>query len=67
MIKKQKNSQTTPAYRDVTGKPAAATLSRIPGIPHSTVQQQDTNRKETAKKLIQQFENHPNEEFPAGL
>ena len=29
---------------------------RIPGIPHSTVQQKDT-------KLIQQFENHPNKEF----
>ena len=42
---------------------------RIPGIPHSiTVQQQDTNRKETVKKLIQLFENHPNKEsFPAGL
>ena len=35
---------------------------RIPGIPHSAVQQQDTNRKETDKKLIQQFENHPNKE-----
>ena len=35
---------------------------RIPGIPHSTVQQQDTNRKETVKKSIQQFENHPNKE-----
>ena len=36
---------------------------RIPGIPHSAVQQQDTNHRETAKKLIQQFENHPNKEF----
>ena len=36
---------------------------RIPGIPHSTVQQQDTNRRETVKKLIQKFENHPNKEF----
>ena len=36
---------------------------RIPDIPHSTVQQQDTNRRETVKKLIQQFENHPNKEF----
>ena len=27
-----------------------------------TVHQQDTNRKETVKKLIQQFENHPNKE-----
>ena len=32
---------------------------RIPGIPHSTVEQVDTNRKETAKRLIEQFENHP--------
>ena len=31
---------------------------RIPGIPHSTIQQQDTNRKEAVKKLIQHFENH---------
>ena len=46
------------------GKPAAATLNcRIPGIPHSTVQQQDTNRRETIKKLIQQFQNHSNKEF----
>ena len=34
----------------------------IPGILHSTVQQQDTNRKESVKKLIQQSENHPNKE-----
>ena len=41
---------------------------RIQGTPHSAVQQQDTNRRETVKKLIQQFENHPNKEFfPAGL
>ena len=32
---------------------------RIPSIPHSTVQKEDTNRKETVKRLIQQFENHP--------
>ena len=36
---------------------------RIPGIPHTTVQQEDTNRRETVKKLIQQFENHPDKEF----
>ena len=35
---------------------------RIPGKPFSAVEQQDTNRKETVKKLIQQFENHPNKE-----
>ena len=33
---------------------------RIPGILHSTVQKEDSNRKETVKRLIQQFENHPN-------
>ena len=32
---------------------------RIPGIRHYSVQQQDTNRRETVNKLIQQFENHP--------
>ena len=36
--------------------------NRLPGLPQSTVQQQDTNRTETVKKLIQQFENHPNKE-----
>ena len=32
---------------------------RIPGIPHSTVLKEDANRKDTVKRLIQQFENHP--------
>ena len=35
----------------------------IPSILHSSVQIQDTNRRETVKKLIQQFENHPNKEI----
>ena len=64
LMKKHENPQTTRAHRkEVTEKPAAATLTdRVPGILHSTVQQQDTNRKETVKRLIQQFENHPNKE-----
>ena len=33
---------------------------RIQGIPHSTVQKEDSNRKEIFKILTQQFENHPN-------
>ena len=35
---------------------------RIQGIPHSTVQKEDSKRKDIffGKKLIQQFENHPN-------
>ena len=33
---------------------------RIPGIPHSTVQQVETNRKETVRRLMEQFENLPN-------
>ena len=34
---------------------------RIPGKPHATVQKEGTNCKKTVKKkLIQQFENHPN-------
>ena len=32
---------------------------KIHGIPLSVVQQQDTNRTETVKKLIQKFESHP--------
>ena len=35
---------------------------RIQGIPHSTVQKEDTNRKEIVKRLIQQFDTHPNRE-----
>ena len=35
---------------------------RIPGAPLSAVEQQDTHRKDKVKKLIEQFENHPNKE-----
>ena len=35
---------------------------RIHGLPHSTVQKQDDIRRETVKKLIHQFETHPNRE-----
>ena len=35
---------------------------RIPGIPHSTVKKEDSNHKDIVKRLIQQFENHPNRE-----
>ena len=31
---------------------------RIPGVPHSAVEQVETNRKETVRRLIGQFENH---------
>ena len=64
LIKKQEHPQTTKAYREVMEKPAAATSTmEYQALPHSTVQQQGTNRRETVKKLIQQFENHPNNEF----
>ena len=33
---------------------------RIQGFPHSTVQKEDSNRREIEKRLVQQFENHPN-------
>ena len=33
---------------------------RILVIPHPTVQKEDSKSKETVKRLIQQFENHPN-------
>ena len=35
---------------------------RISGVPLSAVEQQDTNRKDTAKKLIEKSENHPKKE-----
>ena len=35
---------------------------KIPGMPLSSVDQQDTNRKHKVKKLIDKFENHPNKE-----
>ena len=33
---------------------------RIPGLPHSTVELVETNRKDTVRRLIEQFENHTN-------
>ena len=33
---------------------------RNPGIPHSTVEHVETNQKETVRRLIEQFESHPN-------
>ena len=35
---------------------------RIPGIPLSTVEQQETHRKDKVKQLIEKFLNHPNQE-----
>ena len=35
---------------------------RIPGIPLSAVEQQDTNRKDKVKNMIEKFESHPNKE-----
>ena len=32
---------------------------RIPGKPHSAVEQQDTNRRDKVKKLSQRFKSHP--------
>ena len=36
---------------------------RIPGIPHSTVEQVETNRRETDRRLIEQIENDPNRDM----
>ena len=35
---------------------------RIPGVPLSAVEQQDTHRKDKVQQLIEKFENHPNKE-----
>ena len=62
--KTQEHLVTTQAHRRAPGKPGATTLTtyRIPGIPHSAVEQQDTNRRDKVKKLIQHLESHPNKE-----
>ena len=43
------------SYREICNN---AVDYRIPGIPLSTVEQQDTTRDNKAKKLIEKFENH---------
>ena len=35
---------------------------RIPGMPFAAVEQQDTNRNDKVKRLIQHFQSHPNKE-----
>ena len=64
LIKKQEKSSDHHSVSGSYGEICSGNVDyRIPGIPYSTVQQQDTNRRETVKKLIQQFENHPNKDF----
>ena len=59
----QEHLVTTQAHRRVPGKPGATMLTaEYPAYPHSSVEQQDTNRRDTVKKLIQQFESHPNKQ-----
>ena len=70
MSKKQEHLLTNKSASDRSyGETCSGNVDyRIPDTPHSTVQQQDTNRREAVKKLIQQFENHPNKEsFLQGL
>ena len=65
LIPKRENPPTIKENKaSSTGKPVAVTLiTEFPGIPHSTVQKENSNRKETVKRLIQQFENHPNRDL----
>ena len=39
---------------------AVTLITEFQVLPHTTVQKEDSNRKETVKRPIQQFENHPN-------
>ena len=59
-------ARTSSAHQSASGscvKPAAATsTTEYQAYLILTVQQQDTNRRETVKKLTQQFENHPHKE-----
>ena len=61
LIPKREHPPTIKANKvSGAGKTVGNVDYRIPGIPHSTVQKEDSNHKETVKRLIQQFENHPN-------
>ena len=65
LIKKQEHPQTTKAHWEVTEKPAAATLTaecQACLILQSNNMTRIAKKKKTVKKLIQQFENHPNKE-----
>ena len=71
-ISKREHPPTIKANRArSTGKPVAWSSRRleavtwdfrIQGLPHWTVQEEDDVRRETVKKLIHQFETHPNRE-----
>ena len=63
LIKKQENPQTAEAHRTgVMGKPVAATLTiEYPAYP-ILLSNNRTRIADTVKKMIQQFENHPNKE-----
>ena len=63
LITKREHPPTIKAKASVQGTCRGNADYRIPGKPHSAVQQVDTNRKETVKRLIQQFENHPNRDL----
>ena len=57
----RKSSDHQSAWERSYGETRSGNIDyRMPAIPHSSVQQQDTNRKATVKKFIQQFENHAN-------
>ena len=62
MSETQEHLVTIRAYREVTEKPAAAT-STFEYPAYSILQSNNGTRiAETVKKLIQQFESHPNKE-----
>ena len=46
-------------HRETCGSDQCVDL-RILGIPHSAVEQVETNRKEKVRRFIEQFEHHPN-------
>ena len=61
--KTQEHLVTTQAHRRVLGKLGATTLtSELLAFPILQSKKQDTNRRDTVKKSIQQFESHPNKE-----
>ena len=62
LIPKRENPPTIKANeaRGTRKLVAVMLITVFKGFPHSTVQKEDSNRKEIVKRLIQQFEIHPN-------
>ena len=63
MNRMQEHLVTNQADQNVPGRPGASPwITEFLVYLFSTVEQEDTHRKDKVKKLIEKFENHPNKE-----